>query len=155
MSTTTNPAGAMAPLVSVGTMRQILQRVDRAVHIGERELRYQLASKQDHPLAQSGELLFVLAELEELGLIEAELCFRLTDHGRQHLTQPDEREQGERFAVMQDDTVLCAECVGEISEQSATADTLVHAWVDPSPGTCCRWCGTTAHLDADGREVGS
>jgi hypothetical protein len=38
-------------------------RVDRAVRIGEAELRYQLDRKDDHPLARSEELLDVLAEL--------------------------------------------------------------------------------------------
>jgi hypothetical protein len=157
MSTAVTPAGVLAdkprsgsPMsVPAGTVRQILNRVDRAINIGERELRYQLDRKHDHPLANSTELLFVLAELEELGLVEAELCFRLTDQGRRRLTQSDEpRDGGLRFAAMEDDTVLCGECISEISElQPATADTLVHAWIDPAPGTACRWCGATATLD--------
>ena len=69
-----------------GTERQILVRVDRTVLIGERELRYQLERKDDHPLAQADELLDVLAELEELGLVESELSFRLTAAGRARLT---------------------------------------------------------------------
>jgi hypothetical protein len=152
-------SGAACVPVPAGTVRQILKRVDRAVAIGERELRYQLDRKHDHPLANSTELLFVLAELEELGLVEAELCFRLTDRGRQRLTEPNEHahaDVGLRFAAMEDDTVLCAECVAEVSElQLATADTLVHAWIDPAPGTGCRWCGTTATLDDEAKGVGS
>jgi hypothetical protein len=59
--------------------RQILHRVDRGgIQIGERELRYQLERKDSHPLAREDELLDVLAELEARGLLEAELCFRLT-----------------------------------------------------------------------------
>jgi len=68
--------------------RQILHRVDRAVKIGEGELRYQLDRKDHHPLAQADELLDVLADLEALGLVEAELCFRLTAEGRARLTYP-------------------------------------------------------------------
>jgi hypothetical protein len=71
-----------------GAERQILLRVDRGgILIGERELRYQLACKDNHPLAQAPELLDVLAELEARGLIEAELCFRLTSHGRARLAE--------------------------------------------------------------------
>jgi hypothetical protein len=155
MSTTTNPAGAMAPLVAVGTLRQILQRVDRAIHIGERELRYQLEHKHDHPLAQSGELLSVLAELEELGLVEAELCFKLTDRGRQRLKPPDDGDW--RFAVMEDDSVLCADCVVEVQRElpAERAEVIVHAWIEPEPGVSCRWCATTVHLDDHTEGVGS
>ena len=136
-----------------GTVRQILRRVDRAINIGERELRYQLASKHDHPLANSTELLLVLAELEELGLVEAELCFKLTDQGRQRLKPPDD---GQRFAVMEDDSVLCADCVEEVQRglDSERAEVIVHAWIDPLPGTACRWCGLTANLD-HGEGVGT
>jgi hypothetical protein len=73
--------------VPADTERQILVRVDHAVRIGEAELRYQLEHKDHHPLAQEGELLDVLAELEALGLVEAELCFRLTPEGRECLAQ--------------------------------------------------------------------
>jgi hypothetical protein len=72
------------------TERQILVRVDRGgIHIGERELRYQLERKDDHPLARADELLYVLAEIEARGLIEAELCFRLTPEGRARLAERD------------------------------------------------------------------
>jgi len=63
----------------------ILLRVDRAVRVEERELRYQLQRKDQHPLAAADELLDVLAELEEQGLVESELCFRLTARGRERL----------------------------------------------------------------------
>ena len=62
--------------------RQILLRVDRAVKVGERELRYQLDRKDDQPLAHAEELLDVLADLEAQGLVESERCFRLTGAGR-------------------------------------------------------------------------
>jgi hypothetical protein len=66
-----------------GTERQILLRVDRGgILIAERELRYQLERKDNHPLAQADELLDVLAEIEARGLLTAELCFRLTAEGR-------------------------------------------------------------------------
>jgi hypothetical protein len=139
----------------VGTVRQMLKRVDRAINIGERELRYQLDRKHDHSLANSTELLFVLAELEELGLVQAELCFRLTDHGRRLMTEPQPQTDGEvRFAAMEDDTVLCVDCVEEIRQhdpvQAQRAEAVVHAWIDPGPGVCCRWCGATATLDEHG-----
>src|ERR1700704_107864 len=56
--------------------------------IGERELRYQLERKDNHPLARVDELLDVLADLEAQGLLEAELCFRLTTEGRARLVEP-------------------------------------------------------------------
>src|SRR4051812_48244343 len=77
------------PASTDAVARQILRRVDRAVRIGERELRYQLDRKDNHPLAQADELLDVLAELDELGLVESELCFRLTGAGRELLTRAE------------------------------------------------------------------
>jgi hypothetical protein len=68
--------------------RQILHRVDRAVLIGEHELRYQLRRKDSHALADDPALLDVLAELEQQGLVESELCFRLTPEGRGCLAGP-------------------------------------------------------------------
>jgi len=65
--------------------RQILTRVDRAICVSESELRYQLERKDTHPLARAPELLDVLAELEERGLIDSALCFRLTARGRGRL----------------------------------------------------------------------
>jgi hypothetical protein len=62
--------------------------LERGIHIQERELRYQLERKDNHPLAQSDELLDVLAEMKERGLIEAEMCFRLTERGRALLAGP-------------------------------------------------------------------
>ncbi len=74
------PAG-----MDVRTEHQILVRVDRAVRVGERELRYQLDRKDQHPLADEPGLLGVLAELEDRGLVESERCFWLTAEGRARL----------------------------------------------------------------------
>jgi hypothetical protein len=118
-----------------GTELQILHRVDRGgILIGERELRYQLERKDNHPLAGEDELLDVLAELEAHGLLEAELCFRLTAQGRERLTGG-----GERFAVREDGVVVCAPCVREAKR--AGAGVIVDAWIDAGPGVCCEWCG--------------
>jgi hypothetical protein len=68
---------------------QILRRFARGgIHIAERELRHQLERKDNHPLAQEDELLDVLAQMKERGLIEAEMCFRLTRQGRVVLAGP-------------------------------------------------------------------
>jgi hypothetical protein len=87
MSATTTHARRPAPTDAIE--RQILRRVDRAVRISERELRYQLDRKDNHPLAQADELLDVLAELDDLGLVESELCFRLTAEGRELLARAE------------------------------------------------------------------
>jgi hypothetical protein len=80
--------GGMTQL-PVESERQVLVRVQRGgILIGERELRYQLQRKDDHPLAQADELLDVLAEMKARGLIEAEMCFRLTERGRVLLAGP-------------------------------------------------------------------
>jgi hypothetical protein len=65
--------------------RQILNRIDGGINCPESELRYQLDRKDQHPLARDELLLDVLAELEERGLIESELYFRVTDRGRAEL----------------------------------------------------------------------
>lgn len=66
--------------------RQILVRIERGgLSICEAELRYQLKTKDSHPLAGDLELLDLLAELEERGLIESALHFRLTARGRGEL----------------------------------------------------------------------
>ncbi|MGI9100770.1 MAG: hypothetical protein ACR2H2_20170 [Solirubrobacteraceae bacterium] len=53
------------------------------------------------------------------------------------------------FAVMQDDTVLCADCLHEICEdrQPATAGTIVHAWLVDPAGQSCSYCGATDDRD--------
>jgi hypothetical protein len=132
--------------------RQILVRVDRAIMVGEVELRYQLERKNDHPLAQEDELLDVLADLEARGLVEAELCFRLTAKGREWLAV-EPREPARAFAVMEDDSVLCGDCVQEVCREldAGRAEAIVHAWIDPGPGVCCRWCGASAPLEDEGR----
>ena len=47
------------------------------------------------------------------------------------------------FAVMEDDTVLCADCAHEATGEGVVwgAGSLVHAWVEAAPGVCCGWCG--------------
>jgi hypothetical protein len=66
--------------------RQILVRIERGgLSICEAELRYQLETKDTHPLAGDPELLDLLAELEKRGLIESALHFRLTVRGRGEL----------------------------------------------------------------------
>jgi hypothetical protein len=105
MSTTTDAdviAGASgtgeATVLSIDPAdRQILVRVDRGgILIGERELRYQLQRKDNHPLARADELLDVLADLEAQGLLEAELCFRLTAQGRARLAEPETSGKAQR-----------------------------------------------------------
>jgi hypothetical protein len=136
--------------------RQILVRVDRGgIEIGEGELRYQLECKDAHPLARADELLDVLADLEARGLLQAELCFRLTVRGREQLAVEPERPV-RSFAVMEDDSVLCADCVQEVCREPGPdrAEAIVHAWIEPGPGVCCRWCSVSAQLDDD-RGAGS
>lgn len=56
------------------------------------------------------------------------------------------------FAVMEDGSVLCADCVHEISGLEATrAEMTVHAWIDAGPAVCCAWCGTSEYADDGGR----
>ena len=55
------------------------------------------------------------------------------------------------FAVMEDDSVLYADCVHEISDlEPARAETIVHAGIDAGPGVCCRWCAATEHDGGEG-----
>jgi hypothetical protein len=55
----------------------------------------------------------------------------------------DEEEPPRSFAVMEDDSVLCAECVHEATGDGMPvgAKSLVHAWIDAGLGVCCIWCG--------------
>jgi hypothetical protein len=50
-----------------------------------------------------------------------------------------------RLAVMEDDTVLCADCVDELHAEGVceTAMTIVHAWLADAAGQTCACCGTT------------
>ncbi len=49
------------------------------------------------------------------------------------------------FAVMQDDTVLCADCVHELRAEGLpeTGATIVHAWLADLAGEACGCCGCT------------
>ena len=59
----------------------------------------------------------------------------------------DEGESPRSFAVMEDDSVLCADCVHEAvgDGSSQSAGLMVRAWIDPGPGVCCGWCGESAY----------
>jgi hypothetical protein len=49
------------------------------------------------------------------------------------------------LAVMEDDTVLCTDCLDELRAEQLceTAATMVHAWVADVAGQTCRCCGAT------------
>jgi hypothetical protein len=50
-----------------------------------------------------------------------------------------------RLAVMEDDTVLCADCVHEHQAESVSesAGAIVHAWLADPAGEACQACGAT------------
>jgi hypothetical protein len=50
-----------------------------------------------------------------------------------------------RLAVMEDDTVLCSDCVDEYRDEglAETAATIVHAWLADPDDQACRCCGAT------------
>jgi hypothetical protein len=58
----------------------------------------------------------------------------------------------EAFAVMEDDSVLCADCVHEVVGDGASArpEWMVHAWIDAGPGVRCSWCGESDPWDGLG-----
>jgi hypothetical protein len=49
------------------------------------------------------------------------------------------------LAVMEDDTVLCTDCLHELQAESVceTAATVVHAWLADPTDQACRCCGAT------------
>jgi hypothetical protein len=49
------------------------------------------------------------------------------------------------LAVMEDDTVLCADCLDELQAEEVceTAATIMHAWLADPAGQACRCCGAT------------
>ena len=49
------------------------------------------------------------------------------------------------LAVMEDDTVLCADCLHEHQAEGLpeTAATIVHAWLAGPDAETCRCCGAT------------
>jgi hypothetical protein len=57
------------------------------------------------------------------------------------------------YAVMEDDTVLCADCLPEACDQRqpASAATTVHAWLAPGHDHSCSWCGINAEITTDER----
>jgi hypothetical protein len=58
------------------------------------------------------------------------------------------------LAVMEDDTVLCADCLDELQAESVydTAGTIVHAWLADPAGQACRCSGAT-DSSAAGKEA--
>jgi hypothetical protein len=56
------------------------------------------------------------------------------------------------LAVMEDDTVLCVDCLDELRAEQAcdTTATAVYAWLADPAGQACRCCGAT-----DSSEVAS
>ena len=58
--------------------------------------------------------------------------------------------EGCRLAVMEDDTVLCADCVDEYHDEGLpeTAATMVYAWLADPTGQACRCCGATPDGEA-------
>jgi hypothetical protein len=56
------------------------------------------------------------------------------------------------LAVMEDDTVLCTDCLHEFQAEQVveTGATVVHAWLADPAGQACRCCGAT-----DSSEAGS
>jgi hypothetical protein len=50
-----------------------------------------------------------------------------------------------RLVVMEDDTVLCTDCLDEhqADEMFETAATIVHAWLADPAGETCQACGAT------------
>jgi hypothetical protein len=70
------------------TEQTILEVVDRGgLHINEHELRYQLARRQ----VDSVGVLERMRDLEQRGLVESTLCFRLTQQGVAALPDGHER----------------------------------------------------------------
>ena len=61
------------------------------------------------------------------------------------------------FVVMEDDTVLCADCLHEICDERlpATAATIVRAWLVGAVQEPCRWCGATDDRDVRDEECWS
>lgn len=54
-----------------------------------------------------------------------------------------------RLAVMEDDTVLCGDCVDELHAEQVceTAGTIVHAWLADPAGQACACCGATDNTE--------
>jgi hypothetical protein len=52
------------------------------------------------------------------------------------------------LAVMEDDTVLCADCVYE-RQAEGLVETMVHAWLADPAGEACSWCGAVDDGEMD------
>jgi hypothetical protein len=61
---------------------------------------------------------------------------------------------GPRLAVMEDDTVLCADCVHELLGEGLpeTPMTIVHAWLADPAGEACGCCGARDDSSSGGGE---
>jgi hypothetical protein len=56
------------------------------------------------------------------------------------------------YAVMQDDMVLCGDCVTEVCDDRQPSEaTLVHAWLAPDTAHTCSCCGASSEPIADER----
>jgi hypothetical protein len=53
---------------------------------------------------------------------------------------------------MEDDTVLCADCLHEHQGEgvSETAASIVHTWLADPAGAACEWCGATIVCEGTG-----
>jgi hypothetical protein len=61
-------------------------------------------------------------------------------------------DQLAHFAVMQNETVLCGDCVSEVCDDRQPTDaTLVHAWLTPEPAHTCSCCGASSEPIGDQR----
>jgi predicted metal-dependent phosphoesterase TrpH len=89
VTTRTRRGGAPRELAAVADSdRTILEVVDCAgMHINEHELRYQLQRRKVDPVG----LLERMLDLEQRGLIESTLCFRLTQQAADMLLDGRER----------------------------------------------------------------
>lgn len=69
----------------------VLRRVERHIRADLGELRYQLLERNGAPLSghDADDLVDLLVELESRGLVELELCARLTDDGKRVLADDD------------------------------------------------------------------
>jgi hypothetical protein len=56
------------------------------------------------------------------------------------------------LAVMQDDTVLCTDCLQEYRHEglAETAATIVYAWLADPAGETCQACGATVGAEGTG-----
>lgn len=75
----------------------VLTQINSGIRPELSELRYQLVERTGAPLADGDvdDVVDFLAELEHRGLVELELCARLTDEGKRVLAGPEEEPRAE------------------------------------------------------------